>query len=84
MNTALVMGRHRELKAEMTGLEASRVVLHEAEGGTLGVTKDVPTSTVPTEYVPVPENCACGRKREPRRTVCAACRKAAYRERSRG
>ncbi len=37
---------------------------------------DVPT------YRPVPENCACGRKREPRRTVCSACRKKAYRERS--
>ncbi len=85
--TELVMDRHRALKAQgLSGLEASRVVLREAEAGTLGVKhespQDVPTPTVPTEYVPVPENCACGRKREPRRTVCAACRKKAYRERS--
>ncbi len=84
LRTQLVMERHRELKAEMTGLEASRVVLREAQEGTLGVKhespQDVPTPTVP--YVPVPENCACGRKREPRRTVCAACRKKAYRGRS--
>ncbi len=81
--TELVMARHRALKGEgLTGLEASRVVLQEAQAGTLG--KDVPTPTVPTEYVPVSENCACGRKREPRRTVCAACRKKAYRGRGRG
>lgn len=44
--------------------------------------QDVPTSpNVPT-YVPVSEDCECGRKRESRRTQCSACRKAAYRGRS--
>ncbi len=33
--TELVMGRYRELKKEMSGLEASRVVFKEAQEWTL-------------------------------------------------
>ena len=83
--TQLVMNRHRELKAEgLTGLEASRVVLREAEEGTLGVTKVVPTLDVPTNCpytAPVEEFrvCECGKPREGRYKSCSACRKRAQR-----
>ena len=49
--------------------------------------QDVPTPTdVPTGYVPTPQSvaglCECGRTRDGRHAKCAACRKRAYRERS--
>jgi hypothetical protein len=75
----------------MSGLEASKVVLQEAQAGTLGVTQDVPTPGVPTgDNVPIdnmsgkPDVCECGKPNETGRSTCAACRKRAYRERSRG
>lgn len=83
LRTALVMNRYRELKTEMSGLEASRVVLQEAEEGTLGVTQTVTQHGVTHE-----ENIkvcnACGKQFSSRGATCNACRQKAYRGRSRG
>ena len=80
--TELVMNRHRELKAQgLTGLDASRVVLHEAQEGTLGVTETVTQHGVtPAENVKLCN--ACKQEFSNRGDVCNACRQRAYRERS--
>jgi hypothetical protein len=73
--TQLVMDRHRELKAQgMSGLEASRVVLQEAQAGTLGANK----GSLQTPANTVLQTCACGKPTRPRGKDCWKC----YRERS--
>lgn len=72
----VVMARYRELKAKgLSGLEASYQTRVEFESGF------VPTRSVPTADV---LTCECGKPREGRYAKCSACRKRAYRERSRG
>lgn len=73
--TELVMGRYRELKKVMSGLEASRVVLKEAEEGTLGRTEsrtETPRTDIRTD------NKRTGR---PKKWASEAERLRAYRER---
>jgi rRNA maturation endonuclease Nob1 len=78
--TELVMGRYRELKREMSGLEASRVVLQEAQAGTLGVTQTVTQHGV-TQAENVRVCNGCGKEFSNRGDICNACRQKAYRER---
>ena len=84
--TELVMGRYRTLKAEgLTGLEASRVVLKEAQEWTLG--RDETPVTKPNNVTPVTKLPATRKQvtpGRPKRYTDAAERQRAYRERSRG
>lgn len=77
------MGRYRELKSQgLSGLEASHQTRVEFEAGF--VPTNVPVTDVPTEMSPPVQVCADCRVQPPEagRSVCAACRKRAYRERS--
>ncbi len=76
-----VMDRYRALKGEMSGLEASRVVLREAQAGTLGVTQTVTQHGVTHEETVKLCN-GCGKEFSNRGDICNACRQKAYRERS--
>ncbi len=77
--TELVMARHRELKTQgLSGLEASRVVLAEAEAGTLGVTQTVKHEAVKQDVL---NTCECGNAIKGRGKKCPACYQRAYRGR---
>ncbi len=77
--TALVMDRHRELKAQgLSGLDASRVVLQEAQAGTLGVKQTVKPLAVKQAVL---NTCECGNEIKGRGKKCSACYQKAYRER---
>ncbi len=77
--TEAVMARYRGLKAQgLSGLQASHQTRLEFEGHLSP--SDVPTG----DNVPMTGNlCECGSPNETGRSQCAACRKRAYRERSR-
>ncbi len=80
----------RKLGADVLGHEKRTVTFPDENPPetTTTVTQNVPTSDCPHVMSPPPgelsPQCACGKPRDGRHKSCAACRKRAYRERSRG